>query len=163
MSPRIQRRFPPTADSLAAVRQLAGEVVPALGERDRFSVELLLSELFTNAVRHSSAAPGDDIEVAIERTDDRLRIEVRDGGDGFTVRPRTPDRHRGSGWGLHFVSTMALRWGVEADDGTRVWLELGLADDAALTDQRPLRAAASPPGPSPPCGAPEDGGSPAGA
>ena len=39
------------------------------------------------------------------------------------VRLGAPDPGRG-GLGLHLVDTLASRWGVDREDGTRVWFEL---------------------------------------
>lgn len=131
----IERHFGPDQDALATVRGLAQDVEPALGERDRFAAELLLSELFTNALRHGTTTDEQPIAVRLCRDDGVLRVEVQDAGSGFTVRPRTPDQHRGSGWGLHFVSKLSTRWGVEARAGTLVWLELDLDDAARIPTQ----------------------------
>jgi hypothetical protein len=42
-------------------------------------------------------------------------------------KPTDPDRS--SGWGLHLVETLADRWGIERQAGTRVWFELDRIDD----------------------------------
>lgn len=133
--PETERRLRAEAGAVGLARELLEDVRPALGERDLFSARLLVSELVTNAVRHGPTADGSGtISVRLARQSDVLRVEVRDAGDGFVVRPRRQDQHRGSGWGLHFVSRMARRWGVEGGDGTLVWLELELDDGALMTD-----------------------------
>ena len=81
---------------------------------------LLVSEVVTNAVEHVDS-PG-EIKIQVILDDRRLRIEVADPGEGFHVRERDPDGHRG--WGLQFVQRLSDRWGVACDDGTRVWFEL---------------------------------------
>jgi anti-sigma regulatory factor (Ser/Thr protein kinase) len=84
---------------------------------------LLVSEIVTNAVLHSNERPGAPIHFAAEAADGVLRIEVADGGRGFTDADAT--RTRG-GWGLRLVAKEASRWGVDDARGTRVWFELQL-------------------------------------
>ena len=85
------------------------------------TVCLLVSEVVTNAIRHSGGGEGDKIVIAARLTPDFARIEVRDNGPGFD-----PDvRHDASGFGLRMLDTLASRWGVDrADNGTRVWFEI---------------------------------------
>jgi anti-sigma regulatory factor (Ser/Thr protein kinase) len=95
---------------------------------DRRSVEdvkLLVSELVTNAVRH----PRRDghIDVTLELSRARVRVEVCDPGDGFR-KPRVgaPPPDALGGRGLLIVDRVASRWGVTAGRPTRVWFELGI-------------------------------------
>ena len=86
-------------------------------------VRLLLTELVTNALRHSAATPEDEIGVWAKLDDGTVRIEVHDpGGDGEVER-RAPGA-RGGGYGLFLVDRLTSRWGVERRDGTTVWAEL---------------------------------------
>jgi anti-sigma regulatory factor (Ser/Thr protein kinase) len=87
------------------------------------TVVLLVSEVVSNAVRHSNAAPGLPIGLAAAITHESVRIAVTDAGEGFTPRPRDPDR-LGDGYGLYLVDKAASRWGVERVGGTTVWFEL---------------------------------------
>lgn len=84
---------------------------------------LLVSEVVTNAVRHSSAPCDTPIILTTSVTDDSIRISVIDTGDGFTPMPRDPDATQG-GYGLYLVDKAARRWGVDRVGGTRVWFEL---------------------------------------
>ena len=85
------------------------------------TVCLLVSELVTNAIRHSGGGEDDRIVLAARLTPDFARVEVRDNGPGFD-----PDvRHDASGFGLRMLDTLAARWGVDCDErGTRVWFEI---------------------------------------
>ena len=87
------------------------------------TVVLLVSEVVSNAVRHSHAAPGLPIGLAAAVTQESVRIAVTDGGEGFTPRPRDPER-LDDGYGLYLVDKAASRWGVERVGGTTVWFEL---------------------------------------
>ncbi len=86
------------------------------------TLELLASELVTNAVLHSDAAPDSDIKVRAQADSDTIRVEVVDRGERGRPHLREPAGVRG-GYGLHIVAGNARRWGVELDGETRVWFE----------------------------------------
>jgi len=90
------------------------------------TVVLLVSEVVSNAVRHSSAPQDTAIRLDSEVGDSAVRVAVTDGGAGFTPRPRDPDR-LGDGYGLYLLEKAASDWGVEITGGTTVWFELALA------------------------------------
>jgi anti-sigma regulatory factor (Ser/Thr protein kinase) len=88
---------------------------------------LLVSELVTNSVRHGGLRPGQEIELTVEASPQRLRVEVAEHGDGFDFapapRPRREDPE--GGWGLFLVDRLSSAWGVEGNGVTRVWFEMG--------------------------------------
>jgi len=87
---------------------------------------LLVSEVVTNAVIHSTASAPTEVLLCARLTDTgAVRVEVTDGGGGFTPVPRDPDRP-GGGYGLYLVEQEALKWGVDRKGGTRVWFELAV-------------------------------------
>ena len=86
-------------------------------------VRLLLTELITNALRHSNMAADDEIGVTAELTDGTVRLEVHDPGRDGPVEMRKPGA-RGGGYGLFLVERLTSSWGVERLDGTTVWAEL---------------------------------------
>jgi anti-sigma regulatory factor (Ser/Thr protein kinase) len=87
------------------------------------SLILLVSEVVSNAVRHSPAAP--DEPVGLDATFSRrsIRVTVTDGGEGFTPRPRDPASAH-DGYGLYLLEKVAESWGVESRGDTKVWFEL---------------------------------------
>ena len=88
---------------------------------------LIASELTTNAILHSGAAPGSKIELRAELGRDVLLIEVIDEGRSPTTpRPRPRDTTSPGGFGLPVVAAIARRWGSERIGGMRVWAELAL-------------------------------------
>jgi DNA-binding NarL/FixJ family response regulator len=88
-------------------------------------VQLLVSELVTNAVVHA----GSDVEVAVRLLGDSVRIEVVDRAPAASLRPSSPDHDAESGRGLMLVETMASAWGVEPIDGGKsVWFEIPRID-----------------------------------
>jgi anti-sigma regulatory factor (Ser/Thr protein kinase) len=83
---------------------------------------LLVSELVTNSIRHAGQPAGAPVKIRAGTVNGVVRFEVEDRGHGG-VRRRAPDLRTG-GFGLHFVDTLAVRWGVIREHGTRVWFEL---------------------------------------
>ncbi|QKZ23880.1 ATP-binding protein [Streptomyces chartreusis] len=85
------------------------------------TVELLLTELATNALRHGG---GLDVGVRLSMQDDHITIEVN---DGSPVRPvlRNARFDDEGGRGLLLVEAMAKAWGV-SDDGSITWCTVPL-------------------------------------
>jgi anti-sigma regulatory factor (Ser/Thr protein kinase) len=85
------------------------------------TVELLVSELVTNAVRHGAG----DIGLRLIRTDSLL-CEVRD--DGYELPTlRRADVTAENGRGLQLVTALAERWGTQrTPTGKVVWFEQSL-------------------------------------
>jgi serine phosphatase RsbU (regulator of sigma subunit)/anti-sigma regulatory factor (Ser/Thr protein kinase)/PAS domain-containing protein len=113
----------PEAVSLAraAVRARLERHLP----RDRLADALLMtSELVTNAIRHGRAeGPDDRILLRVVHQGTRARVEVRDGGPGFSARsPAPPDE---GGMGLGLVDRLADAWGTDRQETTTlVWFEV---------------------------------------
>ncbi|RII12424.1 Phosphoserine phosphatase RsbU [Streptomyces sp. YIM 130001] len=86
------------------------------------SVELMVSELVTNAVRHGRRRP---VELRLVRTD-TLHCEVEDDEHTLpTLRSAGPDDEYGRG--LAVVNSLSREWGASrAGDGKTVWFELSL-------------------------------------
>ena len=83
---------------------------------------LLASELISNSVRHSGMPPGAPMHLRAAVLDGIVRVALTDLGQAGAVRRRRPDAT--GGYGLHLLSLIAARWGVERDRGTKVWFEL---------------------------------------
>jgi signal transduction histidine kinase len=84
------------------------------------NVELLISELVTNVVKH--AATDVDVRIAIGAT--TVRIEVGDRNPTIPVMRETAADEAG-GKGMHIVHELALRWGVQSRrTGKCVWFEV---------------------------------------
>ncbi|MBM9435023.1 ATP-binding protein [Actinacidiphila bryophytorum] len=87
-------------------------------------LELLSTELITNAVRHTDSS----CAVVVRWTGVRVRVEVTD------VSPARPQRCHGAleaegGRGLVLVESLATAWGSAPDPaGKTVWFELGPSD-----------------------------------
>ena len=132
----VARRFEPRASSTG--RELVvepGEGAPI--EADPLRAEQALGNLVDNAFRHGSGT----VTLAAERLDGRVRLHVRDEGEGIPVElgesafePFTRgDRARtrgGTGLGLALVEAVAAAHGGRAaagngaEGGADVWIEL---------------------------------------
>jgi len=88
------------------------------------SVELLTTELVSNAVRHGGADEGKSVVLYLALAPGCLRIEVCDPGDGFDAGAPSP--YGEGGYGLFIVSEMSSRWGVAHDVDNCAWFELDL-------------------------------------
>jgi two-component sensor histidine kinase len=113
----------PTAGSAARRELLAGNGTLPSSVRD--DVLLLVTELVSNAVRHSSAGPDGLVRVELRRGTDMVRVAVSDEGTGFLAKaPR--ERNEAEGWGLALIDRIADRWAVTPTaSGTCAWFEIG--------------------------------------
>ena len=73
---------------------------------------LLVSEIFSNSIRHSrSGDPGETVTIAVRAGDGIVRIEVTDRAGPGTPELRSADRDTEGGRGLQLVAGLATRWG----------------------------------------------------
>ncbi|WP_240742340.1 ATP-binding protein [Micromonospora zingiberis] len=94
----------------------------------------VLAELVGNAVRHADPLPGGVVRVAwrlrITADGAQIRLRVTDGGAACGPQIRPADTGAADGRGLHIVSGLASRWGVERDGlGQSVWAEFDPVPD----------------------------------
>ncbi len=88
---------------------------------------LALTELVTNAVEHGLAGTEGRVDIVAERTDDQLRVQVRDTGVGL------PEGQVGRGLGTQIVRTLiqgelsgTIDWHTLDGEGTEVTIEIPL-------------------------------------
>ncbi|MFC3520144.1 ATP-binding protein [Streptomonospora nanhaiensis] len=124
-------------DQISAARSWAWRT-SGLGYDHADSLLLVLSELHTNAIRHTaSGLPGGTVRIDLERLPDRgLRVSVTDQGPrpGAATTVPTPASAdlftdlvtEESGRGLDLVASLSRDWGWHRDDsgtGVTVWAE----------------------------------------
>ncbi|WP_052745612.1 ATP-binding protein [Allosalinactinospora lopnorensis] len=102
---------------------------PGLHTTEKDTLELVISELFTNSIRHSKSGDNGQITVAIIRESGRVQLKVIDEGPrakaASTPHLRPLDPASDCGRGLFLVHAYAHRWGVIADrQHMTVWVEL---------------------------------------
>ncbi len=115
------------------IRTVRGWGLP-LPEEALRDVELLSSELITNAVSHTHAP----CVVRVSWDGDRLRVEVTDVSRELPAAGGI-DLDATNGRGLFLVATLATDWGIEPDPaGKRIWFEVGTT--AAVSGDERLTA-----------------------
>jgi serine/threonine-protein kinase RsbW len=124
----VRVRHEPSAVSAArrqVRRELAAENLPGPLLDD---VEVVLSELMGNAVRHARAIAGGVLLVGWRIVDEELTIRVTDGGSVKRIEPRDSSPMADSGRGLHIVERLASSWGVTDHAGSlrTVWAILAV-------------------------------------
>jgi anti-sigma regulatory factor (Ser/Thr protein kinase) len=119
---KLSRRFPLDPRSVAAARRFATELLAGLPAETLDMVELMVSELATNCIRHAGAA----FEITIRSRGEEVRVEVSDDSGGTpTKRSPAPDEPRGRG--LQIVEIFSDAWGVQPlrGKGKMVWFVVG--------------------------------------
>jgi DNA-binding NarL/FixJ family response regulator len=88
-------------------------------------VNLLVSELVTNAVMHG----GSEADVSVVLTPTALRVEVADQDETMPELRESVDAWDTSGRGLAFVESMSEAWGVRrTPSGKAIWFEVARPD-----------------------------------
>jgi anti-sigma regulatory factor (Ser/Thr protein kinase) len=117
--------FPPAVASVSAARLFISECVELLGLRAMADIQLMASELTTNAVVHARSR----FDITVEKLrSNRARIEVRDFGHG-TPYLEDRDLFADGGRGLQIVDSLARAWGVEHHPeglGKSIWFTVKL-------------------------------------
>ncbi len=116
------------AGAPGSARRAVGRLSDRLPQARLEGLQLLVSELVTNSVRHAGMGPDGRIRVRVRVARGAIRLEVTDGGPGFVPPKLVPSVYSESGWGLYLVDQISDRWGVLSRPTTCVWLEL---DDRA--------------------------------
>ncbi|WP_344914267.1 ATP-binding protein [Streptosporangium oxazolinicum] len=94
---------------------------------------LIISELVTNAVRHTASGhPNGTVILMISDAGPMVRVEVIDAGAPTVPMPRQPSEDADSGRGLFLVDRLSVMWGVRKlyTGGRAVWamIERGKGD-----------------------------------
>ena len=111
-----------------AARAFAGETLRAWDVRtpDVEAVQLVVSELVTNALRHAPDSPAITLELLA--CEGSVQVRVSDSGRGTPERARPPDARTDSegGRGVWIVEAFTEHWGTEPDGrgGKTVWCEV---------------------------------------
>jgi anti-sigma regulatory factor (Ser/Thr protein kinase) len=139
-------QLPPDVRSVRTGRHFARDTVLAWDLAQLADdVQLGVSELVTNAVRHA----GTELTLSL-RLDGALTVEVHDAEPKLRQPARAPQPDAGHGRGLRIVEAISTEWGVTADAGGKsVWFNLALpasdsadADVLSMNDHRDTLAAA---------------------
>jgi anti-sigma regulatory factor (Ser/Thr protein kinase) len=108
--------------SVAAARSLVRDALAQLEAHRTEDAILLVSEVVTNAVRHTRHM----LLLRVDLQDHVLRVEVTDDHPDLPVLS-VPEDDAISGRGLRIVNDLANHWGVApAPNGKTVWFEIDL-------------------------------------
>jgi len=100
----------------------------ALPARRLDDVELIVSELATNSVRHAGCDEAAELEMEADVTDRCVRVCVCDHGEGFDgAAPEELETDSAGGFGLVLLDRLADRWGTERNGSFCVWFEVDRA------------------------------------
>jgi anti-sigma regulatory factor (Ser/Thr protein kinase) len=87
---------------------------------------IVVTELLTNAIRHSIPIREGRILLTVRRERDAVRVEVRDPGSGFAAGDQGSAPDREGGYGLLVVDRLSSEWGVIVTDSTLVWSTIAI-------------------------------------
>jgi anti-sigma regulatory factor (Ser/Thr protein kinase) len=120
----LDASFPATARSVPQAR----ERLRSWGSEQHLAedcielAELLVSELVTNAIRHTGTRT---VRVTATFAADCVRISVADEAPNGPGPARHPSAVAQDGRGLLLVESLAQRWGAgRVDDGKQVWFQV---------------------------------------
>ena len=135
------RRFNGGATAARCARRaVREELKDALPRRRLADVELLVSELATNSVRHSGCTEADELSMEAQVEPDRVRVRLFDPGEGFEAHtPAAPSNGGSGGYGLVLLDRLSDRWGVQREGRFSVWFEVQ-RDRLPFGDERSPRA-----------------------
>jgi serine/threonine-protein kinase RsbW len=115
---RNTRTFPHETQSVPAARRFATSMLSGASQETLEAVELMVSELATNCIRHTDSG----FDLTIIRNGQDIRVEATDHAGG-TPTMRSPEPTDPSGRGLKIIDMLSARWGVRAQPakGKTVW------------------------------------------
>jgi anti-sigma regulatory factor (Ser/Thr protein kinase) len=118
------RSFPHNPQSVPAARRFATSALNGATTDTLEAVELMVSELATNCIRHTDSA----FDLTVIRAGGDIRVEATDGGGG-TPAIRSPKPTDPTGRGLRIVDMLSTGWGVErgGGPGKTVWFTIAEA------------------------------------
>ena len=94
-----------------------------LDDPTRSTVELVISELVTNAVVHGDAGRGEPLSVSLRRDGQCVHGRVCSRGVDFDWSAGEKDLLVPGGLGLQLVDTITSDWGIEKNGCSCVWFE----------------------------------------
>lgn len=122
--------FPSNLEAPGQARRSTVEATSHLPQGLIESVQLLISELVTNAVNHPVVQPLGSIHLRLELGLSMVRVEVSDSGLGFDpllASVQMPGRDSHHGRGVPIVDLVSDRWGVDRSSCNTVWFEMDFA------------------------------------
>ena len=127
--PRHEIEVTAGPQSVAEARAAMAHIAAAyLDERRMEDVQLALTEVVTNAVRHGDLRPDRDairITVGTRKRSVRLMVDQPTAAEGLQIRgPQRTDDDELGGLGLRLVDHLADNWGHDPGPPGRVWFDV---------------------------------------
>ena len=110
---------------MPAARRFATTVLRDASAEILEAVELMVSELATNCIRHTNSG----FDLTIIRSGDNIRVEATDHAGG-TPTMRSPEPTDPSGRGLKIIDMLSAGWGVQSESGVGKTVWFTIADTA---------------------------------
>jgi anti-sigma regulatory factor (Ser/Thr protein kinase) len=131
---RNTRTFPHEPQSVPAARRFATSALSGASQETLEAVELMVSELATNCIRHTNSG----FVLTVIRNGQDIRVEATDHAGG-TPTMRSPEPTEPSGRGLKIIDMLSARWGVQSQpsEGKTVWFTISDATPAVAGSCRP--------------------------
>jgi PAS domain-containing protein len=116
-------------DAVMHARRFTARTLRSWGVSEEVdTIQLVVSELVTNAVVHTLG----DVRLDLTLAGDRLRVAVTDALPRAPVKPTTVDWESTGGRGLLLVDAMSETWGsVPVGGGKQVWSEIAVPPTTA--------------------------------
>jgi serine/threonine-protein kinase RsbW len=132
---RNTRTFPHEPQSVPAARRFATSTLNGASQETLEAVELMVSELATNCIRHTDSG----FDLTIIRNGQDIRVEATDHAGGTPIM-RSPKPTEPSGRGLKIIDMLSVRWGVqpEASEGKTVWFAISDVAAASAGERCPV-------------------------
>ncbi|QGV82167.1 SpoIIE family protein phosphatase [Streptomyces ficellus] len=111
-------------DAVMHARRFTGRTLRGWGVSEEVDmVQLVVSELVTNAIAHTQG----EVRLDLTLAGDRLRVAVNDASPRAPVKSTSVDWEATGGRGLLLVEAMSTTWGsVPLSGGKQVWCEVAL-------------------------------------
>lgn len=122
---RTTRTFACDPASVRGARRFAAEQLDGVSPEVLGAITLMVSELATNSIAHA----GTGFTVSLQRTAQRVRVDVQDRGRAAPTL-RSPTTADPSGRGLRIVEQLAQQWGAQSTkgQGNNVWFAVDVAE-----------------------------------
>lgn len=109
--PSLRLSLEARPENAAVARRAVADEAARAGHADTLvaAAKVIVTEGFTNAIRHAYLDPGGEERVIVQAESDSegMTIAVRDSGTGFL--PRVPESFGGGGFGLGLIAALANR------------------------------------------------------
>ena len=120
--PTVDETIESSHEAPAIARRCVGRLAAHIEASLLRDMQLLVSEIVTNSIRHSGS--DDPIRLRVWTRRSGLKVEIADGGYGFEAGSVGSGDYAEGGRGLMIVDALADRWGVSHDARAHVWFEL---------------------------------------